>query len=235
MEYDVSVIILCYNRLEYTKKCFQSLKKNCPPLTEIVFVDNGSTDGTREWLQSRKRKHTKVVLNERNLFPAGGNRVGLQNASDAKAYLLCDNDGYFESPLWYKMGMMFFRDFPDVGVIGMRKSRWQAPSRTEMKFHRGIEYKVTPKVASFSMLHPDVARHLSTKLKGKWIGHVIAHLAKRINYKSIRLEKGYILDQSDEDLNNPKFREQYEKLWTEKKRLKEFFRRINILDNEKKG
>jgi glycosyltransferase involved in cell wall biosynthesis len=230
--YDVSVIILCYNRLPYTKKCYESLLKNCPENTEVVFVDNGSVDGTRDWLTSIKKDNVKVVLNDKNLFPAGGNATGLRNASEAKAYLLCDNDGFFEDDLWYKTAMMFFEDFPDVGIVGMRKSRWQHGAPEPLQYHKEIEYKETQRVASFSLLRPKVAKYLGTHLHGKWIGHVIAILAKRINYKSIRIEKGYILDQSDEDLNNPEYRKQYERLWAEKRRLNEFYRRIGILDKE---
>lgn len=233
--YDVSVIILCYNRLPYTKKCYESLLENCPANTEVVFVDNTSTDGTREWLSSIKEDNVKVVLNDRNLFPALGNATGLKNASEAKAYLLCDNDGFFDNDSWYKTGMMFLNDFPDAGIVGMRKSRWQAPAPQNMMLHKGIEYKETQRVASFSLLRPQVAKHLSNNLRGKWVGHVIAILAKKIGYRSLRLEKGYILDQSDEDLNNPEYREQYEKLWEEKHRLKEFNRRVNILNNETKN
>jgi len=231
--YDVSVIILCYNRLDYTKKCYASLLNNCPVNTEVIFVDNLSTDGTREWLSSVKGGNVKVILNDKNHYPAGGNRIGLKNASMAKAYLLCDNDGFFDSDLWYKMGMMFLNDFPDVGIVGMRKSRWQVPGPEGIKLYNGVEYKETERVASFSLLRPEVAVRISMRLRGRWIGHVIAKIAKMQGYKSVRLENGYIIDQSDEDFDNPEYREQYEKLWTEKKRLKEFFRRIDILKDEK--
>jgi len=46
----ISIVIPCYNNLEYTIGCIHSIRKNTPPIEyEIILVDNGSTDGTREW------------------------------------------------------------------------------------------------------------------------------------------------------------------------------------------
>jgi glycosyltransferase involved in cell wall biosynthesis len=231
--YDVSVIILCYNRLDYTKKCYDSLIKNCPEKTEVVFVDNGSTDGTRDWLKLfEKEKDVKVVLNESNLMPAGGNRVGLQKASKAKYYLLCDNDGYFENPDWYKVGFMFMDNIANLGVFCLRKSRWNPIIDSKELVLNDYSYYLTEKVASFSLISPEVADILKQKLKGKWIGHVIAELAEKIGYVSGRHKYGYITDQSDDDLDNPNYRDQYIKIWGEKRRLKEFERRISILNEE---
>lgn len=235
MIFDVSVIILCYNRLEYTKKCYNSLMMHCPAKTEVVFVDNLSTDGTREWLSSIKKDNVKVILNDKNYYPAGGNRIGLKNASEAKAYLLCDNDGFFNSYLWYDVGMMFFNDFPKIGIVNLRESRWRLKNEEQENIHKDYKYYITNKVASFSLLRPDVAKILIRELKGKWIGHVIATLMCDNEYRSIRLKKGYIFDQSDNDLNNPEYRSQYKKLWKEKGRIKEFKRRVSIINNETKN
>jgi len=235
--YDVSVIILCYNRLEYTKNCFESLIRNCPGKTEVVFVDNKSTDGTRVWLKKIEKKFpsVKVVLNDSNLYPARGNAVGLRNASKAKAYLLCDNDGLFVSPDWYTEGMLLLNNIPKLGIINLRKSRWRMIDKNPVMLFKGIEYSITNRIASFSLMIPEVAEKLGKSLKGKWIGHVIATLAGRIGYKSGRHIKGHILDQSDNDFDNEEYKEQYEKLWTAKKRLPELKRRIKIIQDEKKN
>ena len=235
--YEISIIILCFNRLKYTKKCFESLMRNCPGKTEVVFVDNLSTDGTREWLKEIETisPSIKVVLNDANLYPARGNAIGLRNASKAKAYLLCDNDGLFTSLDWYTEGMLLLNNVPNLGLINLRKSRWRMGDKSPVMVCKGIEYSITAKVASFSLLVPDVAEKLGKSLKGKWIGHVIAMLAKRVGYISGRHIKGHILDQSDNDFDNEEYRAQYEELWTAKKRLPELKRRIKIIQDEKKN
>ncbi|MEN6617557.1 MAG: methyltransferase domain-containing protein, partial [Syntrophorhabdus sp.] len=42
----VSIIILTFNQLDYTKRCFESIRDNTPEKHEIIFVDNNSSDGT---------------------------------------------------------------------------------------------------------------------------------------------------------------------------------------------
>jgi len=57
MNDEVIVSILTYNKLEYTKKCLESLfKSNQLPYHRIVVTDNGSSDDTKTWLRSLGNK-----------------------------------------------------------------------------------------------------------------------------------------------------------------------------------
>ncbi|MCK4965960.1 glycosyltransferase, partial [bacterium] len=57
-----SIIIPRYNQLDYTKQCITFLEK-CTDLSdvEIIIIDNGSTDGTKEYF---KNKYTYLRNNE---------------------------------------------------------------------------------------------------------------------------------------------------------------------------
>jgi len=44
----VDVVVRCMNEMPYTRRTLESLKQQLPPLNKIVFVDSGSTDGSRE-------------------------------------------------------------------------------------------------------------------------------------------------------------------------------------------
>lgn len=46
-----SIIILCYNQVEYTTACVRSILRHTREPVELIFVDNGSTDGTRNYLE----------------------------------------------------------------------------------------------------------------------------------------------------------------------------------------
>ena len=53
-----SIIILSYNLLEYTRLCLESIRRTTPESArEIVVVDNGSSDGSVEWLRRTERYH----------------------------------------------------------------------------------------------------------------------------------------------------------------------------------
>lgn len=53
-KYEVSIIVLAYNKLDYTKLCLEFLKQNFPDDVshELILVNNGSTDGTKEYFES---------------------------------------------------------------------------------------------------------------------------------------------------------------------------------------
>lgn len=55
-KYDVSIYVLAYNKLEYTKQCVESIIKYTPSDInyELFFINNGSSDGTQEYFESFK-------------------------------------------------------------------------------------------------------------------------------------------------------------------------------------
>ena len=48
-----SIIILVHNQLAITQQCIESIRKHTPENYELILVDNGSTDGTFEYLQNQ--------------------------------------------------------------------------------------------------------------------------------------------------------------------------------------
>jgi GT2 family glycosyltransferase len=62
---DYNITFACYNQLDYTKQFIASLDRDEVDFSRIVAVDNGSKDGTREWLQHQG--FGAVILNQRNL------------------------------------------------------------------------------------------------------------------------------------------------------------------------
>ena len=56
-----SIIILTFNKLEYTQKCIESIRKYTSKGSyEIIVVDNDSTDVTKEWLN--EQEDIKVIF-----------------------------------------------------------------------------------------------------------------------------------------------------------------------------
>lgn len=47
-----AVTFACYNQVEYTRQCVDSMIKHGPDLSRLVVVDNGSTDETRHYLET---------------------------------------------------------------------------------------------------------------------------------------------------------------------------------------
>lgn len=99
---------------------------------EIVFVDDGSTDGTREWLKSLSGAEFRVVLNAQNVGYAAANNRG---AAVATGDLLCLlNNDLVLTPGWLEP-MLSLRDaLPQPGAIG----NVQLNARTGEIDHTGI-------------------------------------------------------------------------------------------------
>jgi len=78
----VSVVIVNWNGREHLEHCFRSLEASTYPADrlELILVDNGSTDGSRE-LMARLFPRVKVVALDRNLGFTGGNNAGVAAAT----------------------------------------------------------------------------------------------------------------------------------------------------------
>lgn len=69
----VSIIIVNYNGMRFLKECFDSLEKIDYPNYEILFVDNGSTDGSIDFI-NQNYPSAKTIGNKENLgFTANNN------------------------------------------------------------------------------------------------------------------------------------------------------------------
>lgn len=81
MQKNYTITFACYNQLNYTQQFIASLDRSEVDFSRIVAVDNGSTDGTREWLQDQG--FGQVILNNRNLgCGAAWNQGALEIQSD---------------------------------------------------------------------------------------------------------------------------------------------------------
>lgn len=90
----VSVILLTYNQLNYTKECINSiLEKTAYPNYEVIIIDNKSSDDTPNYLREIDGKYDqiKVILNDENYGFAKGNNIGIK-ASSGDYIILLNND-----------------------------------------------------------------------------------------------------------------------------------------------
>jgi GT2 family glycosyltransferase len=76
MKKDVTIgaIIVSHNGLEHLKTCIEGVKAQSFKVTEILVVNNGSTDGTKEWLESLSGIS---FINQENLGSSGGQFSGM--------------------------------------------------------------------------------------------------------------------------------------------------------------
>lgn len=87
-EKKVTIIIPNYNGLAYLEECFRALECQTCQDFEVLVVENGSEDGSREWL--REKKIPTLFFSE-NLGFSGGVNAGIKKSRTPYVILL-NND-----------------------------------------------------------------------------------------------------------------------------------------------
>jgi N-acetylglucosaminyl-diphospho-decaprenol L-rhamnosyltransferase len=90
---ETSVVVLNYNGLTMLKKCLPSLLDQHYADYEIILIDNGSHDGTSQWVQANYPRHPRLKFHplKTNTGFAGGNNYGVKRAK-GEFIVLLNND-----------------------------------------------------------------------------------------------------------------------------------------------
>lgn len=136
----VSFIIPLYNRLDLTRPCLASLQATVPAGLdhEILLVDDGSTDGTREWIQTLGAPF-RVLLNERNLGYAGANNRAAAVATGDLLALL--NSDLLLPPHWLEPMLAIRHALPNSGIVGNVQFQAATGALDHIGFHVGLTGK----------------------------------------------------------------------------------------------
>lgn len=101
MDKSISIIIPVYNVEQYLKRCMECLLEQKEFLTEIILIDDGSTDSSSKICLDYSRKYANVIyLRQPNAGPGAARERGLRIAS-GKYICFVDSD-----------------DIVDINVIG---------------------------------------------------------------------------------------------------------------------
>jgi len=113
----VSVVILNWNGLRYLERCLTSLQAQTFTDFEVILVDNGSTDGSVEWVRERFPQ-VRLICNESNAGFAAGNNQAIR-ASQAEYLVTLNNDTHVE-PDWLGALVGAVEGEPSVGMCASK-------------------------------------------------------------------------------------------------------------------
>ncbi len=112
----VSFVVPCYNYARYLGECLKSIfGQEGGHDFEIVAVDDGSTDGTRQVLHSFADPRLRVITHQRNLGHAATINEGLNYARGLLIARIDPDDRY--KPAFLSMAIEKFRAFPEIGLV----------------------------------------------------------------------------------------------------------------------
>lgn len=119
------VVMICHNRLKYSKRTANFLHGTVSVPYKFVVVDNASDDGTDKWIiqQSRIPMIDGYILNESNRYPGAATNQGWEYGlkeimPDATHLMRLDND------MWLNLGWdleaeKYFKKIPQLGQLGL--------------------------------------------------------------------------------------------------------------------
>lgn len=137
----VAIVVVTYNRLQLLKECIDGLRNQTYKNADIIIVNNGSTDGTREWLAAQS---DLIVITQENLGGAGGFYAGMKYMYEHAYEALClmDDDGlpdFHQLEYLIKYSQKYHADVANALVIN-RKDHSQTVHGQNLYVFEGKEF-----------------------------------------------------------------------------------------------
>lgn len=119
MEQKIIAVVVTFNRLTLLKRAIEFIQKQTLPVCEIIAVNNGSTDGTTEWLASQGGL---TVVNQDNVGGAGGFYTGIKTAYEHGAdWIWCMDDDVYPSETCLETLYSYPQRYSNIGIICPRR------------------------------------------------------------------------------------------------------------------
>ncbi|MCP4650145.1 MAG: glycosyltransferase family 2 protein [PVC group bacterium] len=134
----VAIIILNWNGKQDSLKCLYSIRQLKYPNYEVIFVDNGSTDGSVSCI-SENFPDIEIIQNKTNLGFSEGNNVGMRYAlkNGADYIFLLNNDTMVDSFVLDHLVAEGEKN-AQIGILG--------PKMYHLELHPGYLYSIGGKI-----------------------------------------------------------------------------------------
>lgn len=112
----VSIIIPTFNRKNDLRGCLESIYRQDYTDFEVLIIDNGSTDGTREMVLSEYPK-VRLFINKKNLYACKTRNLGIAKSSGSYIWFL-DSDSIITKDDCLSIMMKLIKSDETIGSIG---------------------------------------------------------------------------------------------------------------------
>ncbi|WP_159991237.1 glycosyltransferase family 2 protein [Pelistega ratti] len=116
----ISLILACYNVSNYIDKLYHLLISQPYKNVEFIFVEDCSTDNTRNELLALNDPRIHIILNEKNIGAANSRNRGIEQATGDYIWFP-DPDDLFDTELLVKVSKIIAEFSPDVVSVGMQE------------------------------------------------------------------------------------------------------------------
>jgi len=114
--FEVSVIIPTYNRAELLNRAIESVLNQTYDNTEIIIVDDASTDHTKQLIENLQNNRIHYIYNEKNMGASAARNIGIKKAKSQLIAFLDSDDVWHKDKL--KLQVEALKNAPDtVGMV----------------------------------------------------------------------------------------------------------------------
>ena len=119
MNYKIHIIIVTYNAMKWAERCFSSLRKSSVPLSAYV-VDNGSTDGTQDYI-NKNFPEVDFHQSPENLGFGRANNLAIEKAfrDGAEFFYLMNQDAWIFENTFSELIKLYenYENKEEIGII----------------------------------------------------------------------------------------------------------------------
>ncbi len=117
-----TVITLNYNGKHFLEKHYQTLLSQTYPNANFLFVENGSVDGSEEFVRENFPQ-VKIVKIEKNVGPVMGYNTGGFSVQDSKYLVFIGNDTWLDRD-WLKEMIAVAENDENIAICGARQMNY---------------------------------------------------------------------------------------------------------------
>jgi len=114
----ISVLICVYNVEKYIQRCIKSLLNQTVKDFEIIILDDGSTDNTRQLIKEFNDKRIKYFENKKNIGIEKSRNKCIKLSNNKAEYVFFTDGDCIISENWIKKGLMSLKKNSYDGVEG---------------------------------------------------------------------------------------------------------------------
>ena len=119
----VAAVVVSFNALENTKRCLSALRAAADPRypLSLIVVDNGSTDGSAEWI--RGESGLQAIFNDQNYGAPRARNQGLALVKEGTDWIAFFDNDVFVPTGWMERALFHGAADPGVGSIPLCANR----------------------------------------------------------------------------------------------------------------
>ena len=116
----ISIIVSAFNAEKYIKECLEKLLQQTYENIEIIVVEDGSTDKTKEIIKSfEKNKKITIIYNDGNKGLSYSRNVGLRGATGEYIGFI-DADDYIDNDFYEELMNSIIKNKSEIAIADMK-------------------------------------------------------------------------------------------------------------------